>query len=319
MAEFNDYSQKGSVLMQQALKKYAEGDFESGDKDRAEANRWFDLASKQINSEAGKMSMLYGESRNFGIIYNVFEQNFDKLLETKQGKKIIKEGYNIIKKNKVLNEQFKIYDAFEKTNNVDNVKDFVNEASMLVKNYDRQTIMENNEKLIKFIKEHKLDEYVHISEETENLYESIEYIILNKKSFDNINNYIKAQKTISEHIEKNIKNKINETTNKEIFNEFEEKVDEAEKKIEENISAGEKKLLENFANDRIDKKSLFNEYKETTLKKVNEMIHLSEDEEDKAGWEELYEDVKSKTFSEDNALNISNCAEMLEICDTIDE
>lgn len=319
MAEFNDYSQKGSVLMQQALKKYAEGDFESGDKDRAEANRWFDLASKQINSEAGKMSMLYGESRNFGIIYNVFEQNFDKLLETKQGKNIIKEGYNIIKKNKVLNEQFKIYDAFEKTNNVDNVKDFVNEASMLVKNYDRQTIMENNEKLIKFIKEHKLDEYVHISEETENLYEAIEYIILNKKSFDNINNYIKAQKAISEHIEKNVKNKINETTNKEIFNEFEEKVDEAEKKIEENISAEEKKLLENFANERIDKKSLFNEYKETALRKVNEMIHLSEDEEDKAGWEELYEDVKSKTFSEDNALNISNCAEMLEICDTIDE
>lgn len=319
MAEFNDYSQKGSVLMQQALKKYAEGDFEGGDKDRAEANRWFDLASKQINSEAGKMSMLYGESRNFGIIYNVFEQNFDKLLETKQGKNIIKEGYNIIKKNKVLNEQFKIYDAFEKTNNVDNVKDFVNEASMLVKNYDRQTIMENNEKLISFIKDHKLDEYVHISEETENLYEAIEYIILNKKSFDNINNYIKAQKTISEHIEKNVKNKINETTNKEIFNEFEEKVDEAEKKIEENISAEEKKLLENFANDRIDKKSLFNEYKETTLKKVNEMIHLSEDEEDKAGWEELYEDVKSKTFSEDNALNISNCAEMLEICNTIDE
>ena len=318
MAEFNDYSQKGSVLMQQALKKYAEGDFEGGDKDRAEANRWFDLASKQINSEAGKMSMLYGESRNFGIIYNVFEQNFDKLLETKQGKNIIKEGYNIIKKNKVLNEQFKIYDAFEKTNNVDNVKDFVNEASMLVKNYDRQTIMENNEKLIKFIKEHKLDEYVHISEETENLYEAIEYIILNKKSFDNINNYIKAQKTISEHIEKNVKNKINETTNKEIFNEFEEKVDEAEKKIEENISAEEKKLLENFANDRIDKKTLFNEYKETTLKKVNEMIRLSE-EEDKAGWEELYEDIKSRTFSEDNGLNISNCAEMLEICGTIDE
>lgn len=319
MTEFNDYTQKGSVLMQQALKKYAEGDFEGGDKDRAEANRWFDLASKQLTSEAGKMSMLYGESRNFGIIYNVFEQNFDKLLETKQGKNIIKEGYNIIKKNKVLNEQFKIYDAFEKTSNVDNVKDFVNEASMLVKNYDRQTIMENNEKLISFIKEHKLDEYVHISEETENLYEAIEYIILNKKSFDNINDYIKAQKTISEHIEKNVKNKIDEATNKEIFNKFEEKVDEAEKKIEENISAEEKKLLENFTNDRIDKKSLFNEYKETTLKKVNEMIHLSEDEEDKAGWEELYEDIKSKTFSEDNGLNISNCAEMLEICSTIDE
>ena len=301
------------------MKKYAEGDFEGGDKDRAEANRWFDLATRQLTSEAGKMAMLYGESRNFGIIYNVFEQNFDKLLETKQGKNIIKEGYNIIKKNKVLNEQFKIYDAFEKTNNVDNVKDFVNEASMLVKNYDRQTIMENNEKLISFIKEHKLDEYVHISEETENLYEAIEYIILNKKSFNNINNYIKAQKTISEHIEKNIKNKINEATNKEIFNEFEEKVDEAEKKIEENISVEEKKLLENFTNDRIDKKSLFNEYKETTLRKVNEMIRLSEDEEDKAGWEELYEDVKSRTFSEDNALNISNCAEMLEICDTIDE
>ena len=135
MADFNVNSEKGSVLMQQALKKYAKGDFEGGDKDRAEANRYYDLASAEINSEAGKITQLYGESRNFGIIYNVFEQNIENLLSTKKGKKIIKECFNLIKSNKVLNEQFKIYDMFEKAQNVDDVKDFVNEASNIVKTF----------------------------------------------------------------------------------------------------------------------------------------------------------------------------------------
>ena len=37
MADFNDSSHKGSVLMQQALKKLADGDIEGFEKDRKEA------------------------------------------------------------------------------------------------------------------------------------------------------------------------------------------------------------------------------------------------------------------------------------------
>lgn len=317
MADFNVNSEKGSVLMQQALKKYAKGDFEGGDKDRAEANRYYDLASAEINSEAGKITQLYGESRNFGIIYNVFEQNIENLWGTKEGKKIIKECYNLIKSNKVLNEQFKIYDMFEKAQNVDDVKDFVNEASNIVKTFDKKIVMENNEKLIKFIRDKKLDEYVDIPEETENLYEAIEYIVLNKKTYDNVNDFVKAQNVITEHIVKNQKNNIVE--NKITSAEFEDKIEEVENEINEKINQEEKTLLDSFlTTKKQNKKEVFENYKKKTLRKIKEMIENSEDS-DKAQWDKIYENVSSKNFSESMSENITNCAEMMEICDTIDE
>ena len=317
MADFNVNSEKGSVLMQQALKKYAKGDFEGGDKDRAEANRYYDLASAEINSEAGKITQLYGESRNFGIIYNVFEQNIENLWGTKEGKKIIKECYNLIKSNKVLNEQFKIYDMFEKAQNVDDVKDFVNEASNIVKTFDKKIVMENNEKLIKFIRDKKLDEYVDIPEETENLYEAIEYIVLNKKTYDNVNDFVKAQNVITEHIVKNQKNNIVE--NKITSAEFEDKIEEVENEINEKINQEEKTLLDSFlTTKKQNKKEVFENYKKKTLRKIKEMIENSE-VSDKAQWDKIYENVSSKNFSESMSENITNCAEMMEICDTIDE
>lgn len=317
MADFNVNSEKGSVLMQQALKKYAKGDFEGGDKDRAEANRYYDLASAEINSDAGKMTQLYGESRNFGIIYNVFEQNIENLWNTKAGKKIVKECYNLIKTNKVLNEQFKIYDMFEKAQNVEDVKDFVNEASNIIKTFDKKLVMENNEKLIKFIRNKKLDEYVDIPEETENLYEAIEYLVLHKKTYDNVNDFVKAQNVITEHIIKNQKNNIVE--NKLTSVEFEDKIEEAEKEINENINQEEKTLLDRFLTTKNqNKKEVFENYKRKTLRKIKEMIESSEDS-DKSQWNKIYENVSSKNFSEDMSENITNCAEMMEICSTIDE
>ena len=317
MADFSVNSEKGSVLMQQALKKYAKGDFEGGDKDRAEANRYYDLASAEINSEAGKITQLYGESRNFGIIYNVFEQNIENLWNTKEGKKIVKECYNLIKSNKVLNEQFKIYDMFEKAQNVENVKDFVNEASNIIKKFDKKLVMENNEKLIKFIRNKKLDEYVDIPEETENLYEAIEYLVLHKKTYDNVNDFVKAQNVITEHIIKNQKNNIVE--NKLTSVEFEDKIEEAEKEINENINQEEKTLLDRFlTNKKQNKKEVFENYKRKTLRKIKEMIENSEDS-DKSQWNKIYENVSSKNFSENMSENITNCAEMMEICSTIDE
>ena len=317
MADFNDNSQKGSTLMQQALKKYADGDFEGGDKDRELANKYFNMASMEINSEAGKITQMYGESRNFGVIYNVFEQNIDTIYEDKTKKHIIKEAYDLIKNNKLLNEQFKIYDMFEKAENIDNSKDFVNEASGLIKHYNKQDIKESNEKLIKLIKDNHLNEFIEIPEEIENLYEAIEYVILNEKTLDNINNFIKAQNVIAEHIEKN-KNNINENKEKFSFDNFKKELDNKEQQLEENINEDEKQLLDMFANPKTNKKSVFENYKTETLKKIKDAMEISEDN-DKETWQKIYENVKSKTYSDKMTKNIVNCAEMLEICSTIEE
>ena len=274
MEDFNTNSQKGSTLMQQALKKYADGDFEGGDKDRKMANKYFDMASMQINSEAGKMSQLYGESRNFGVIYNVFEQNIDNIYQDESKKHIIKEVYDMIKNDKLLNEQFKIYDMFEKTTDVENVKDFVNETINIINGFDKKQIKECNEKLIKVIKDNKLNEYVDIPEETENLYEAIEYVILNKKTLDNVNNFIKAQNVIAEHIEKNQKESLEENKKSLSFESFKNDLDKEEKKLQENINEDEKKLLDMFTDPKTNKRAVFENYKSETLNKIKRTVSV---------------------------------------------
>jgi hypothetical protein len=317
MADFNEYSQKGSTLMQQALKKLVDGDIESFEKDRQEANKYFDMFYQSVNSEEGKITQMYGESRNFGVIYNVFEQNIDKLYENKSKKRIIKEMYYLIKNNKILNEQFKIYDMFEKTTDVDNVKDFVTESTNLIKHYSKQQIKENNEKVIRLIKKNKLDEFVEIPEETENLYEAIEYVILNKKSLDNVNNFIKAQNIITEHIENN-KKLINEDKEPISFEDFQKELNKEEENLIENINNDEKKLLDMFTNPNANRKQVFENYKSNTLKKIKGAIQIAE-ENDKQQWEKIYEQINAKTYSDKLSDNIINCAEMSEICSTIEE
>ena len=314
MAKFNEYSQKGSTLMQQALKKYAEGNFESGDKDRELANKYFDMMMDEINSEEGKITQMYGESRNFGVIYNIFEQNIDNIYNNESKRYIIKEAYDLIKNNPLLNEQFKIYDMFETAKNVENVKEFVNEATGLIKQFNRKQVINNNQKLIDLIKENKLDEYVEIPEETENLYEAIEYILLNKKTIDNVNEFIKAQNIIAEHIENN--KSVVENSNKS-FQNFENELEKKEKEINEGMNEDEKRLVDLFTNQKTNKKEIFENYKKETLEKIKCAISTSE-ENDRDAWNKVYESVNSKQYSESPEQNIINCAEMIEISETIE-
>ena len=132
-----------------------------------------------------------------------------------------------------------------------------------------------------------------------------------------MNDFVKAQNVITEHISKNQKNHIVE--NKLTSTEFENKIEEVENEINEKINQDEKTLLDSFlTTKKQNKKEVFENYKRKTLRKIKEMIESSEDS-DKVQWNEIYENVSSKNFSESMSENITNCAEMIEICSTIDE
>ena len=209
---------------------------------------------------------------------------------------------------------------FDVAKNVDNIKEFVAESTQIISNFDKKAIKENNDKLISIIRKGKLDEYVEIPEEIENLYEAIEYIILNKKNLNNINEYVNAQTVISEHIKKNNSEAILENKdNKTLIDDLKDKINEEQKKADDMINEDEKKLVESFLNEKENHRVIFNKYKESTLSKINEMIEKADDAEDKEGWKNIYEDISSRTFSENATENITNCAEMLEITNTINE
>lgn len=293
----NELYHKGSILLQSALKKYSEGDFEGGDKDREQANYFYDLAKKETDRVGDNITALYGENRNFGTIYHVFKENVKDILKENKNTKAIANIVKLIKSNKVLNEEFKIYDAFcNKKINVEPIE-YINEALNILPTFTKKELIENNNELIKSIKKYKLDEFIDIDDDTMDLYESIEFLLTNKRSLDNIEDYKKHKNVIKESITKrltgNIKDVESDIVNeKDYRNDLRNIIDKHSKNLTEDEIALMAEICEN------DKKNVFNKYKNETLKFISEQISSSVDLEDKIDWNNILNKVSLKEYNE---------------------
>ena len=303
----NDPKYRGKVLMQQALKHLEDGNMEEFETDRALANKYFD----EMNSEEEEMDMLYTESRNFGIIYQVIESNVKHLLESKEGVKSLRKICKAIKGNKILHEQFKAYNNLQPSHRVNNVAEYINEAIVLTPNFNKVMVKEANEKLIKLIKNEKLDEMVDIDDNKLGLFESIEYVTMNKKTLSNIDEYVNATNIIKESIEKLPLKEEKKMTIKEYSNEV-EKISES---LGDDLNADEIKLIKEISSGNGE--NYFNECKENTLNKLDNMILNETDMETKSRLSQIFEKINGKSYNKENA--IVDISEMLEIQSTIDD
>lgn len=290
-------------LMEAAIKKYKEGDYEIANKRRKSANKLFKEAHKSMSTEEGKDDMVYGESRNFGKIFKVFEANTNKLFETKEGSKAVAVIMNTIKNDKDLATEFKIYEAIENPKNVKNPVEYTNSIMDLVESFSCDSLKEKNENLLSKIRNFGLNENIELDDDTEKLYEAIDYVIRNKKTFDNVNEMASAKGTILESISESV-NRNNST--------LDEAVEAASIKIEqkyENIlNEDEKEFIEELSKPGVNLKNIFETTKKNLLSSLMEAT-LNEPENYES-WKQLLEKVKSKTFSKDSA--IADIAEMIE-------
>lgn len=301
---------KAIKLMTEALKQYEEGKFDLAEHSRKAANQLFDSAADEMATDEGMEKVMYGENRNFGIIYNTIEANTPKLFESKEGKKKIGKIVNFIKKNDVLLNEFKAYNAFTNPVNVENAKEYVDEAVSLIKRYPKSVIIENNHKLIAKIKELGLNEAVEITDVESELFEAVEYTILNKPEITNVNEYKEVKKVISENVELN--NKI-VTETVDIDSLYEAKLKEMDEKYSGAFNKEERKLLETIATSPEKAEKLFNEYKEQTLTSIRKRIEESADDK-KESWNKVYEAVEGKKFDSKNPLSL--IADMISLCET---
>lgn len=304
----NDIYAKAGILMQSALKKYEEGNIEGAERDRQMANDMYDKAG------VDDTAMLYGENRNFGTIYKVFESNTAKLFKDKNGSAKIRKILKLIKENKTLKAEFDIYKALVYPESVTNAENYVNEAVSLIPLLNKKDIVENNQKFIDTIRNLKLDEMIDISDDDLRLYESVEYLMLNKKGFNNINEYANAKKCISEHIEKNC-NSVVVNENETVDNILEKGVKELDENYQNNLNDDEKMLVEKL--NRIkSKEAYFDIAKNDVIKALNEQ--LSEcDEENQEGLQKIIENVSNMMFNESKF--IADAAEFMEIKNTLNE
>ena len=309
MAEFNDTYRKAGILMQSALKKYESGDIEGGNRDRQMANEMYDKAENQVDATA----MLYGESRNFGTIYKVFESNTSKLFTDKKGNGKLKKILKFIKENKILKSEFDAYNALIYPESVTNAEEYVNEAISLIPNLDKKTVVENNQKFIDLIHELKLNEMVEIPDDDLKLYEAVEYIVLNPKTLDNVNEFVNAKKCITEHIEKNCN--YSNVTNETVDSVYNKGVKEVDENYQKNLNEDEKMLVEKLASINT-KEAYFDAAKLDTLKMLDTQLNEC-NEENRDGLQQIIENINKKTYDENKF--IADAAEFREIKNTLQE
>lgn len=292
----NDNIEKAMTLMAQAMKQYEEGKFDLADNNRREANRLFDEASESLSTEEGLEAHMYGECRNFGLIYSVIEENAVKLYESREGQKKIGKIVSFIKDNPVLLNEFKAYNAFMNPRGVEDSKYYVDSVISVLPMYTKDTLRENNSKLLKFVKELKLNEAVDANDEKMELFENVEFALTHKENLSNVNKYMEAKSVLSEAVNANNKKK----TFNDIDKTFQYRIDKMQKAYEEKLSDDEKKFLEEMANVK-DMKKVYESYKKELLPMLENRMNEAEGE-NKIGWGQIYEEVKNGQFDEKNGL-----------------
>ena len=307
MAEFNDTYRKAGILMASALKKYESGDIEGGNRDRQMANEMYDKAETQVDATA----MLYGENRNFGTIYKVFESNTAKLFNNKADRHKINKVVKLIKEDKTLNKEFGVYKTLVYAESVKNADAYVNEVVSLIRPMDKKKIVEANQKLIDLIRKEGINEMVEISDEDAKLFEAVEYILLNEEKLSNVNEYIEAKKCIKEHIEKNCS--YVDTDKKNIDEVFNNGVKEIQEAFNTKLNNNEKMLVEKLS--RVEnKEAYFDIAKLDALKALNSQLEECEGE-NRENLQRIIENVTKKAFNEDKF--IADAAEFREIKNTL--
>ena len=307
--EISTNIEKGIKLLNEALKCYEQGEYSSAYKAYQKAGSFLTEADNRANTSEGQISLKYGGNRNFGVIYKIFESNTKNLLRDKSSQKKLKKIMGLIRENKVLNDEFNVYNAFTNPTNISNPREYVSEAISLVTRYSKKVIRENNEKLINLFKEYNLNENISVDDNEIELFENIEYLLLHNKDFKNINKYNEIQNKLCEYVSEN---NVMLTESKSIDDLYESKVNEVIDKHEKELNDDEINLIMEV-NDPVKAKKLFNKYKAEVTSLVNEQIEKGKDVE---SWNTVLEKINSKVYEQKTAL--TNIAEFIEIKNEIE-
>lgn len=281
MEDMNSIYEKAGKLMQGALKKYTEGDFEAADKERQQANELYDMAQNYASMEAAKTSMLYGENKNFGILYAVLEENAPKWFTDKKNRKAIREAAQLISEDATLKAQFDVYNACANVNEGIDVENYVDEIFKHTRKLDRRAILESNGKLLDLMRKHDANEMVEVNEERLSLYEAVEFLLLNEKKVSNMGDYLKNRATVCDFLKNHVTP--TKTVNEAVVEAEMGNLNEDEMKVMESIAQYgngdiamafenlQKELSEDIRNAIIESKSDERDRWVDVLHQVNEM------------------------------------------------
>ena len=305
--EININIENGVKLLNEAVSNYEKGNMTAAYEKYQEAGKFLTEANDFAKTEEGKTSMKYGWNKNFGAIYKVFENNTKGMLRNKSSKKQLSNIIKTIKENKVLKDEFSAYNAFTNPVNVGNTDNYVTESISLIAHYSPKTLKENNEKLINLFREYKLNENVVINDEEQELYENIEYLITNPKSFTNIAKYESIYNNLCDYVNEN---KIERGEKMNLDEAYDALMNDVVDKYKTTLNEDEIKLIRDVTTNETKAKKLFFENKNKVIELIKKEA-LTENQEEKQEWETLLENINGKVYEPNTAL--ANIAEFIEL------
>lgn len=296
---------KGLGLFEKSINEYNNGNLDSANIYRHKANVILNEMHDALKTVDGQDTLIFGDNRNFGLIYNVFENSVKIFGNDDVRKKFINEFINTIKKDKTLMVEFMVYNALETPKNVSDSVGYVNDVIEEVKKLDKTKLKESNQKLIGVLRKYGLNETVVPNKEKQTLYENIEFVLFNDKKIGNLTDYQVCVKTLAESVEKNNVN-IQQKTLEDFYS---EKMSEINEKYEKLLTDEEKLFLTEMEKSKKDRKLVFDKNKEILVKSLNEKINS--DNENSAEWATILEKIEKKAYNDKTS--IVDIAEMIEI------
>lgn len=301
--------EKGTGLLEAALRTYGNGDIESAYRLYEKAGEFLREAHDRSLTENGRDEMKYGDNLNFGPLYRVFEANAPKLFRDRKRHGALKAIMETIRGNKVLSDEFAAYDAFSNPVNVDDANMYVNEAVDVMAKYTPKVLAENNRAFLEAMRANGFDENITVTDDEASMFESVEYLMTHKRGFGNIARTGAAKGVLCEYVEKHSR-AVNGSDG--IDAAYGEKLDEIVKKYDGMLSEDEIDLIKTVQDGNAEQS--FNELKEEVEARLGELASGGSDAD---GWSEVLEQVKAKTF--DKGTVLQEMAELMEIRSEISE
>ena len=242
----------------------------------------------------------------------IFESISDKLYETKEGQKIIANYIRTIKSNAPLKALYTISENIKTLSNgekkfISNPSMFVTESINMVRELDQKKLQEGIDRLRsqikKAIKEAKITstDVDNAVLENKTLNESLNYVFMNKKNVANLLEYTNKMNDVVSFV---CENSTNEFKGDPIL--------EENKKLSDlkNIFSNDLELWENKVISKLtlynlsgnDKKTLFEEYKDSCLKLIDQALEDSDITlETKSHLSTMKKQLSDKTFLTESA------------------
>ena len=253
------------------------------------------------------------DTRNFGVLNHIFEQELPRLFKT--NKKAVRAVVKLIKEDKNLLNQFNFYKALKEYNS--SSVDSEVYLKRLVEEFDNKINHENlccaisNEKLRDTLIENNVFPSDFIDEKDMRLYEDVETLTCSKVLLSNTLVILEAEKRVANILNEN--KKVEDAKPKvDAIREFEENMKdtltESEIDLVKTITSAREPIAE------AKREKLFNSYRDECIKKVDEMIASEPYNDELKG---LKQQIESKSYNKETI--VEDMAKLLAIRDVLDE